>query len=256
MKRTRRATKYGRKKTMRKRSTKRTLRNTFTRRVARVLDRKAEKKVVIHNSNVTAFNQAISSSGDCLRIMPTIALGTSQSARTGNKITIKSLKLQGVITAQLTLSGTSQQRIGVRLMIVKARDANSWQLGAANFTSDYTKLIEGQITGFSGLVTDWNGWINRDFFTPLVDKRYRITVGGVAAGQNYQTWNSYKCINFDFKKLRNKILQYEPDEDADDPINFPYFMLLGYAYLDGGLPDSLQTYVTMQYNTKVEYVDY
>ena len=230
----------------------------FARKVKIVMAKQVEKKTCTYNSNVTAYNQQLNAVGDCLRLMPLIAQGTAENQRIGNEIKLKSLNLRGVLTFTLAQTASANTRIGVRLLILKAKRYMDWNASASDFGTNYTKLLEGSVNGFTGSLADFNTPINKDYFTVVADKRFymsqSIQAGGATPGQA-QISETTKFINMRIPYSRRNI-QYDQDFNSSEPLNYPYMMVLGYTKLGGDVADSgATTYLTLQYNTTATYTD-
>lgn len=225
------------------------------RRLPRMLVRKPEVKTATTCSNVTAFNQGITGS-DVLPLFPSISQGTSGVARIGDKIALSSGSIRGVITMDggdySTLSNT---RIGVRVIILRMKRYMNWNDANAAFSSYYTNLIEGSVTGFTGDIPSFTSPVNRDMFSVIKDKKFyltrsQITVGGAAV----ELGRSYASFNWKLPYQKRNI-QFNAGEAT--PQNYPYFMVLGYTKLDGSTPDgSTTTNIELQYTTTFKFTDY
>lgn len=215
-----------------------------------------ETKVKVYTSNVTAFNQQITTTGDCLRLMPQILTGTSQDARIGTEIKMSSIKLRGVLTFTLGQTTAANTRIGVRLLILKAKRFQDWNSAATDFGTNYTKLLEGSAAGFTGTVQDFNTPVNRDYFAVIADKRYYMNQSLNSASTNtLEVYNTTKFVNMTIPYSRRTVV-YDDQFSAGEAVNYPYFMVLGYCKLDGSSADlPITTYLTFQYTTTAYYND-
>lgn len=223
------------------------------RNVKKIVAKDVETKVAIYQSNVTAFNQQINSSGDCLRLIPQVSVGTGQGQRVGNEIKAKSLNIRGVMTFTLGQTSASNLRFGVRMMIFKCKRFNDWQQTQTDFASSYTRLLEGTVNGMNGDLANWNCPPNRDYFSIVADKRFVFTMGQSATTN--EVFNSVKHYSFNIPYSK-KTLMYDENYSSTDPVNYPYVMVLGYTKLDGGIPDlAATTYLTNQYVTTLKYED-
>jgi len=231
----------------------------FARKVKIVMAKQVEKKTCTYNSNVTAFNQQINSTGDCLRLMPIITQGTAENQRIGNEIKLKSLNIRGVLTFTLGQTTAANTRIGVRVLILKAKRYMDWNASASDFGTNYTKLLEGSTTGFQGSLADFNTPINRDYFTVVSDKRFYMSQStqqsGIATPGQPQVSQTTKFINMKIPYSRRNI-QYDQDFNNGEPLNYPYMMVVGYSKLGGEVADGAgASYLTLQYNTTATYTD-
>lgn len=74
------------------------------------------------NYDLTAYNSAISVAGDVSKVILSIAQGTDNGERIGDKIRCKSINIRGhMILSVPTIGNQSNCRIGVRLMVVQPK---------------------------------------------------------------------------------------------------------------------------------------
>jgi len=229
---------------------------SFAKKVQSIIHKDQETKTVVFSSNTTSFNQQIDSTGDCLRLMPAIANGTAENQKIGNVIRLQSLNIRGVLTFTQAQATSANTRIGVRLMVLKAKRYGDWNAGAIDFATNYTKLLEGTTTGFQGLVSQFNTPPNHDYFSVVMDKRFYMSQSlQNVAGITYDNINTTKFVNFNVPYSRRNVL-YDQDFSATEPTNYPYFMVLGYTKLDGSAADLPATsYLTFQYTATAKYED-
>lgn len=250
---------YGKKPVFRKRRVIRRRRPTYRPRrrsaMPMYMPRKPEMKTITTSSSVTAFNQQITAS-DVLPLFPTVSQGTGGAARIGDKISLHSGSIRGLITMTggdyTTISNT---RIGVRLMIVRMKRFCNWADVQANFSSYYTNLLEGQATGYSGDLASFTAPVNRDLFSVIKDKRYTIDRSHITLTTTAQNLGkSYASFTWKLP-YQKRTIQFNGGDST--PQNYPYFMLLGFTKLDGSAADgSTTTYVQLQYTTTFKYTDY
>lgn len=236
--------------------------SSFVQKVQKIIHKEVETKIAIYNSNVTAFNQQISFSADALRILPDIQNGSGQGQRNGNVIKIQSLNIRGVLTFALAQTNSAYTRIGVRMMILRPKAFSDWNSAAAVFGNvsgigSYTRLLEGSNSGFTGSLIDFNTPPNLDAFSVVADKRFYMSqsqAASTAGGHTVDVNNSTKFINISVPYSAGRTLRY--DDNNTQPLDYPYFMVLGYTKLDGTAQDlPAVSYLTFQYNTTCKYED-
>lgn len=226
--------------------------------IKKIMAKDIETKTVVFNSSVTAFNQQINATGDCLRLMPQITNGTAENQKIGNVIKLQSLNVRGVLTFTLSQATAANTRIGVRMLILRPKKYNEWNVGALDFGTNYTKLLEGTTTGFQGLVSQFNTPVNHDYFSVVMDKKFYMSQTLINANNLASTdlTNTTKFVNFNVPYTRNKKLIYDQDDSVSESTNFPYFMVLGYTKLDGSAADLPATaYLTFQYSATAKFED-
>lgn len=228
---------------------------SFCKKVKKCMAKEIETKCVTYSTTPTAFNQQMQTQGDALRIMPSISLGTLQNQRVGNEIKLQSIQIRGVITFALNMTAIANTRIGVRLLVVKAKRFQDWNAGATDFGTSYLRLLENTNTGFVGEVSQFNTPINKDYYTCIVDKRFYLSQSQTAGGPTTEVFNSTKFVNFKLPYARRKLI-YDDAYIPGESNNFPYFMLIGYCKLDGTSADvSTIANLTFQYVSTAKYED-
>ena len=231
---------------------------TFAGRVKRVMRNSSETKTLIYTAPVATFNQQMNSTADCLRLYPAMSGGFDENQRVGNSITIKTLNIRGVLTFATGQPSIDNCRVGVRLLILRAKRFADWQQTATDFSGNYTKLLEGISTGFDGTLINYNAPINTDYFSCVKDMRWTFTqsqiAGGASPGQ-VMVNNTTKFINFNVPYTTGRKVQYDKDFNATEPLNFPYVMCLGWTMLNGSAPGA-NTYLTCEYVAKLNYNDF
>lgn len=235
---------------------------SFVKQVQKIIHKEVETKVAIFNSNVTAFNQQMSFTADALRLLPDIQQTSGQAGRVGNLIKVQSLNIRGVLTFALGQTNAAYTRIGVRMMIVRPKAFKDWNSAAAVFGNvsgigSYTRLLEGSNSGFTGSLSDFNCPPNTDAFSVIVDKRFYMSqsqAASTAGGHSVDVTNTTKFINMKIPYISGRNLHY--DDNSTQPLDYPYFLLLGYTKLDGTAQDlPAVSNLTFQYNTTCRYED-
>lgn len=229
---------------------------TFAQRVQRVLNGSSETKKVVYQSGLVAFNSPITATGDVLKIMPDISSGSKSWQRTGQKIQLTKLVIRGYITTTgPATTSASRSRYGVRHMILADKQKNDYQDVDVN---DLAYLLEGPgVAGqyMDGTVNTYMTPVNRENFTSRMDKKFPITQILEKANDSGRA-SADACIKFFTKTLtfgtNGKTLFFD---GGATPINFKYFMSLGYVYLDGSSPDTTSTDIKMSYTATAYYKD-
>ena len=235
----------------------------FTKAVQKIIHKDVETKRTIFSSNVTAFNQSMTSNTDCLRLLPDIQQGAGaggSNGRIGNEIKVQSLRIRGVLTYALSQTVAAYTRIGVRMLILRTKAYQDWNTAATAFgnssgTGSYTRLLENGNSGFLGSLMDFNTPINLDVFSVVADKRFYLSqsISGTG-GHSSDVSQTTKFINMKIPYTSGKKLRY--DDNSTQPQNFQYFMLLGHCKLDGTIYDSnLVSNLTFQYVSDLKYED-
>lgn len=228
---------------------------SFVKKVQKIIHKDVETKKQVYLSSATAFNQQIQTQADCLRIMPSIPQGSANSNRIANEITIQEMRIRGCLTFALNQTAIALTRIGVRMMIVRAKRFNDWIAAATDFATSNGRLLETQ-GSFDGSVQCFNAPVNEDYYSVIVDKKFYFSQSQTAGGPTTEVWNSTKLFDFKLPYHRNRKLIYDDNYLSGDATNYPYFILIGYVKLDGTAADaSTVSNLTLQYTSTVKYED-
>lgn len=238
------------------------------------LQEELEEKVAVIGANSEAIvtsaipNGNVTGSTNLWPLFPVISQGTGQyNRRTGNEISLKSLDLMGLINFRDGDGGSTQANyrnntLGIRVMILKQKDMNSYQNTIEDFQGN--KLLEnGEIStpgpaAFTGTTFNLLQKINRDQFSVRYDKvlymkRSREFNSGSTQLQFNQASHPVtfkKRLTFGKNGLK---LTYGKGTDGT-ATNFPYVLVLGIASTaDATVPDG--ALVEMSYTSSCKYTD-
>ena len=209
-------------------------------------------------------NGDVASSSNFVKLMPLISQGDGQyNQRNGNEIRLKSLNVKMLLNSVLSSASTStlaNAGIGVRVMILRQKDQNS-QLGVI---SDFqgNKLMEnGEITSpgpaqFTGETWNLVQKVNREQFSVRYDKVFYIDnpfkqgTGGNAVQFPTKTKIMEHTLRFGKQGLKLTF----GDGASENPTNFPYIMVLGYASTTGqDVPSN--ALIRYSYSATANYTD-
>lgn len=234
------------------------------------LQEESENKVAVVGLTDTTIdtpaipNGDVASSANFIKLMPLIQQGTGQyNKRVGNEIRLKSLDIKmllNVVLANASTDTLADAGVGVRVMILRQKDQNS-QLGVI---SDFqgNKLTEqgsvlapgpGQFTGDT-----WNlvQKINREQFAVRYDKvfyldsPYKQNTGGSAVQFPTKTKIMKHTMRFGKQGLKLTF----GDGASENPTNFPYIMVVGYASTTSSQTPS-SGLVRYSYSANANYTD-
>lgn len=228
---------------------------SFAQKVQRVINRSQETKKSIYESGLVSYNSPITATGDVLRIMPDIPRGTSSWERTGQKITLTKIVIRGYITTTGPATTSDHRaRYGIRHLLLADKQKNDWQQVTGTDLNGLLEAVSAPGQAFSGTTANYMTPINRENFTSRMDKKFPLTQNYAPASDG--SASARDCIKFFTKTLtfgtNGKDLYFE---GSNHPINFKYFMSLGYCYLDNSAPDSVTTDVMMNYTATAYYKD-
>lgn len=232
----------------------------------------AENKVAVIGLTDSLVDTAFIPTGDVaassnfIKLMPLIQQGTGQyNKRIGNEIRLKSLDIKMLINMALAQASSTlieNAGIGVRVMILRQKDQNS-QLG---IISDFqgNKLLEnGAIIApgpaeFSGDTWNLVQKINREQFSVRYDKvfymdnPFRQMSDPTSNAVQFPTKTKVMSHTLKFGKQGLKLTF--GDGASENPTNFPYVMVIGYASTTGqDVP--MPRLVRYSYSANANYTD-
>lgn len=200
---------------------------------------------------------------DVYRLMPEILNGSNTWQRIGDKIRVKSMRVDVMISASAKLTDAFLATIRFLVLTDKSnKDSNLM----ATITAPYVEaeLLETGTAqqGFTGRHMDLLERINKRRFTVIADKRLTLAKGfgrrvapTVVAGDQASTFGpvTYK---FSVKIPTPKTLIYQAPA-ASWPTNFAPFAVLGYAFNESNAASDPAEQVNLRvvYNTLV-HLDY
>jgi len=244
--------------------------------VATQLSKELEEKTAVIGLQSIPFKSNILS-GDMtsefnfIRLLPNInKSGGNYNSRIGNEIRLKSLNIKMLMQfAAPATATTDEAQLGVRVMIVRQKDENNYMGALGNLQGN--KLIENGLIGspgpasFSGSSINLFQKINRDAFSVKYDKvfymsRERQENRGTATTTQFNERNYIappskpavvdKTLTFGRDGLK---LTFADDASAA-PMNFPYFVLVGYASTTSSVAQS-NDLVEYTYTANALYTD-
>jgi len=198
---------------------------------------------VSHNSGIT--------NADLVPIVPEIASGTDGSSRLGDRVKPTSLVVKGVVSVD---ENPDIRPFYVRIIMASQKDV---KVGSAVGTStDPAHLLRTAIPGaseiaFQGNREELNYYVNDNKFRVYYDKQFLVTPSTVASGQ------PQKGSQFKFSKTFKSLpAHFSFDEGNGNWVNnFAPFFAIGYAYADGGAPDTVTTRISCEAYARLSYED-
>jgi len=236
--------------------------DNFKDRVLAVIKSRAETKQAFTNLTPTDFNSGILTVSDNLKIIPNIAVGTADNQRIGDQIYAQKLTLRGII--QLLPQTTSQNagvcKVACRIMIVTPKSFPNWSTaGGSTVWQNYLLKKGGTVTQFTGAIDDLFAPVNRDAVTLHYNKVFYMNQGYYFGSSSFAVpYEQNNLVKFFRKTFRwkNKCLKYDSNIDSGlTPSNIGMVLVMGYCFVDGSSPDSLNTRVRLQYDAILDYED-
>lgn len=231
----------------------------LTKKINAIIKRGTESKSSFGSLPTTAYNSGMNSSGDIVFCCPNIGQGTAENERIGDEVKAQKLKIQGILTMNLTYgAAASATRLGVRILIVQPKAYSSVGIIQAEAATWLGTLLKkgGVDTGFTGITSDLYAPINTNAITCYYDKVHYMTIPYLTTSVGAsETQFSTKFFTADLK-LRNKILKYStPFSGGISAINYNPVILCGYVHLDGSSPDTVNAQVSMSFISSLMYED-
>jgi hypothetical protein len=217
-------------------------------------------------NSLVKFNSGITAVGDLIQVLPNIAQGTGEGQRIGSQIRAQKLNIRGFVKLDINTANNNSKlsNVIVRMMVVSMKTSPSYQDALGMSPKIGSLLMKGQsTTAFEGYLQDIYAPINTQVFTVHSDRRFYLRqdnllpIGASPPSTNLSqdVSNTVKFFNINVK-CKNRLLRYDEDVGSDLlPSNFGPFLLLGYSYLDGSAPDSLDTKVGLSYDATFNYED-
>lgn len=241
----------------------------FEKKVQKVINKNVEDKQSTAQYPITSYNQAISSTGDIVGIMPVITNGTGENSRVGNDIYLKNLKLYVNISHQLfwnvQTSNTTyapSSRILYRVMIVQPKTVMNRTDINNNQGGWLSRLLRNGNSSvpFDGTLDNFYLPINTEAITKFYDKKFSFCTNTIyMPGTNTQGMvipsnMSFKRLVINLKRHKH-LLKYDASFDTQYPTNFNPVILLGYCYIDGTVALSTTTDLKMNFMSMATFQD-
>jgi len=228
----------------------------------------SENKIAVIGFNDTDVDTAAIPNGDVaastnfIKLMPLISQGTAQyNQRVGNEIRLKSLDIKMLINLALadgTVSSNTNAGIGVRVMILRQKDKNS-QTGLIEDFQGNKLLEQGAIltpgpAAFSGDTWNLIQKINREQFSVRYDKVFQMDAPHKFDNTGVQFPCKTKIMQHTLRFGKQGLKLTFGDGNSENPTNFPYVMVIGYASTTSSLtPDA--GLVRYSYSSNANYTD-
>lgn len=264
---------YGKKRVYRRKPTnkrrpkrgKKTSRSLVTKsQLYRAIRRNIETKIAENQYGFTTFNSGISSAGDFITLLPSIAAGNGDAARIGNSVKPLRLVIQGYICFNTDAAAglVDAGLYGARLFC--------FQQKANRFTGSssplYNLLQNGSsTTTFSGTAMNMCQPVNKESYIWYADKKM-VMKKNYGYTDNATPTSAIAITSFDNSMFRPfrivltqkqlpSVLTYDDSVNSTYPMNFYPILALGYANLLNKSADTITTRLGMQFCSTLYYED-
>jgi len=198
---------------------------------------------IAHNSGIT--------NADLVPIVPQIGPGTDGSTRIGDKVKPLRLTVKGIVSVD---ENPDTRPFYVRVLMLSQKDV---KVGSRVGTdTDPAHLLRTAIPGaseiaFSGNREELDYYVNDNKFKVYYDKQFLITPASAASG------NPLKGSQFKFSKTFKSLPSHFTFDEGNGTWvnNFAPFFAIGYAYADGGAPDTVATRINCEAYARLTYED-
>lgn len=238
--------------------------------VDRRINRHLETKMVSYHGRRTQIDNQPDVAARCWRLVPPISQGDTRATRTGSKIRLQNLRVDGYVQIPSYDASTSNDRSSIMLRMICLTpkgyrftpDVISTWPGPGNL---YTQLFrtEAIATAPQGTWLDMHAEVNRDMFTVHADKRMLFSRGDLfnVPGAEGAAWRPDMTRRFSFRvKCKNKIGHFaQVDEpgfsgDPTEMQNFSPVLIAMWCYTNGAAP-SAAAMPFVEYLTKMTFKD-
>lgn len=246
----------------------------FTKMVQKIVHKDVETKEANYTYALTAFNSGVNSTGDVIRVLPQVTIGTTTGARIGDQINGQRLNIKGhmLINATPITTGSgviptgipNNCRLMVRAFVFSVKRFQNYDDAVSNVSSWSGQFLKNgsAVQALDGTIASMYLPVNRDVITVHKEIKRYITCEGLAtitfgspANQIAMTNVNYQDTTkfFDLSIPCKKLMKY--DSGNFSPQNYAPLFCLSYCHLDGSSPDVLTTTVSASFVSSFMYED-
>lgn len=201
-----------------------------------MIGKEAENKTRGFNVENGVLHNGPISDADVVPIVGSIPEGNASNERLGDRVKPKSLRVRGVIGLNPDYNPNNKPMIAtVYILSCKDKKTNS-AVAAAPGLAD---LLKPNIGGTEQI--PWDGTVQRSTYPVNAEKyrvhyqrQFRIAPGSLGGGTREFDFVKWK---YSFKTGLPASLTFD-EQNGDDANNFAPFMVVGWCYTDGTLPDA------------------
>lgn len=253
--------KYARRKPTVAKAVKKAADRTFTKKVLKVLHRKAENKTWVAYAANQAIVTAAGTFPSRINLLPAIAQGVEQNKRIGNQVNVMKAEIRGYINI-LPYNATTNPTVGpvyVKMWLLSCKDIkNSADLSTSTINTNFFQ-VGTLATAFQGNILDLCLVPNKELVTVYQTKTVLLSAGSTQ-GSTYYNAAGASCggegkfsVPFYFSYGKHcKVLKYD-DASPTQPTNRNLWLIYQCVYADG--TTSAVNSAEIHYVYKVEYED-
>jgi hypothetical protein len=223
-------------------------------------------------NNIIANNNT-----DILRLVPNVLQGIDDFCRIGTRITVNSLKLNGMVRVNIArLGGVSLAPTDIRVCIYVLQHKQFKDYQTLYNTNDFQKMLDNEEGGterFNGIPINETMRVSDQYYQvckkKIITLRYAgVTsqgggVNGVLSVANSHNW--YASYSMNLTKFLPKVLKYPETsqapplapEFANAPTNSSLFMCMGFVdqYFVSNFAEPSISYIQQSYVTNLGFKD-
>lgn len=222
--------------------------------VKRQIARQTENKVVGFNLEQNVVHNSAIADADVVPILGSILEGTSSLQRIGDRVKPKRLTVRGIVGLNPDNNPNNKPMI-VSVYILACKDKKTNALVQAG--AGMADLLKPNINGteqvpFDGTTLRSTYPVNTEKFRVYYQKKFRIAPGTLATGTREYDFFRW---GYTFKQSKMPASLTWDEATGDDCNNFAPFMVIGYSYTDGTLPDVVATRLISNTSSEFTFED-
>lgn len=222
--------------------------------VKQTIARQTENKMRGFNVEQNVLHNSAIADADVVPILGSIPEGTGHNERIGDRVKPKSLTIRGIVGLNPDLNPNNKPMIvSVYVLGCKDKKTNALVQAGAGMADLLAPNIGGtEEVPFDGTTLRSTYPVNTDKFRVYYQKKFRIAPGTLATGT--REYDFFKW-GYTFKQSRMPAALTWDEGTGDDCNNFAPFLVIGYSYTDGSLPDVIGTRLISNTFAEFHYED-
>lgn len=204
------------------------------------------------------FNSGIGTS-DIYRVLPNVPQAVTEIGRVGDRLMPTGLYVKGTVAINRDALVSNNKTLMVRLLVLRHKSENTigGAVSAWSTGGDYASLLRTntetgvEFAPFSGFQRELMYPVNRERFEVLGERFIKLSAVDTPS---VESGGNMLAKTFNFKIRTPKSLHYNRATDIQ-PTNYAPFVCLGYAYMDGTIPDVTSLEIISSAQSHLYYKD-